>query len=252
LAALAQNLLYENQFVIHDKLEQEYQSTDRLWSQFYKDFSRFKGAFDAEVNKEMQVQRFGRVQALKIAQPLIQEKEREPSKEMKEHVLRRDNFTCQCCGYRYNKSFRSRKLETDHIVAYYFGGDNSESNLQVLCSPCNQNKKINSINFTISKTPMTNPKEWRSLPFTKINEGGYVDGDSYVNLLQRIVNSFYHCNAVAKINTIQQGKFKFRDVWEIELYSGNPPEWLIPHKQVLIELIKDALIYVKLKDIKIR
>ncbi len=244
LAELAHILLSENQFVIHDKLEQEYSSTNRLWSKFYKDFNRFKARFDVEVNKAIQIHRFGKVQELNISAPIITETGREPSEEVKERVRKRDNYTCQCCGYQYDKSIRSRKLEIDHIVAYHFGGDNTENNLQVLCSACNKEKKISSINFTIHKTAMSVPKDLSLL--------SCINGDTYANVLQRIVNFFYHCNAVCVINTVDNGKIKYRDIWEIELYSDNPTEWLLNHKQSILDFVQNSLNYPKLEDITIK
>lgn len=51
-------------------------------------------------------------------------------------VLSRDNYTCQSCG----KSSKETTLHVDHIIPISKGGKTEISNLQVLCSECNQGK----------------------------------------------------------------------------------------------------------------
>jgi 5-methylcytosine-specific restriction enzyme A len=52
-------------------------------------------------------------------------------------VYQRDNYQCQSCG----KKQPETELNIDHIIALATGGSNDMSNLQTLCSQCNQNKK---------------------------------------------------------------------------------------------------------------
>ena len=59
------------------------------------------------------------------------------AKAMRAHLLDRDGHTCGSCGYR---STSGLHLELDHIIPYKSGGFFVESNLQVLCQPCNVNK----------------------------------------------------------------------------------------------------------------
>ena len=56
---------------------------------------------------------------------------------VRKYVLQRNNYQCQSCG----KKNTETKLNIDHIVALANGGSNDISNLQVLCSKCNQKKK---------------------------------------------------------------------------------------------------------------
>ena len=58
---------------------------------------------------------------------------------VRKYVLQRDNYQCQSCG----KKNTETKLNIDHIIALAKGGSNDISNLQVLCSRCNQIKKAN-------------------------------------------------------------------------------------------------------------
>jgi 5-methylcytosine-specific restriction enzyme A len=50
------------------------------------------------------------------------------------YVLQRDRHQCRQCG-------TSTSLEVDHIIPLAVGGSNDLSNLQVLCGPCNRQKK---------------------------------------------------------------------------------------------------------------
>lgn len=75
-------------------------------------------------------------------------KRRYVSKAMREHILKRDNYTCQICGI--SKEFLDDYspglgdyllLEIDHITSVAEGGSgNDEKNLQTLCWRCNRKK----------------------------------------------------------------------------------------------------------------
>lgn len=51
-------------------------------------------------------------------------------------ILERDASTCRACG----ATGAEALLEIDHIIARINGGSNDDSNLQVLCRPCNRKK----------------------------------------------------------------------------------------------------------------
>jgi hypothetical protein len=55
------------------------------------------------------------------------------SETTKKVVFARDAGACQCCG-------SSENLEYDHIMPFSCGGDNSVSNIQLLCRSCNRSK----------------------------------------------------------------------------------------------------------------
>ena len=57
-------------------------------------------------------------------------------KGLKQQLMRRQDNTCVYCGHRRI----ARSLDIDHIVPAVRGGSNDISNLQVICSPCNQRK----------------------------------------------------------------------------------------------------------------
>lgn len=52
----------------------------------------------------------------------------------RERILRRDGFTCQCCGI-----VRSDH-EIDHRIPLEQGGSNGDSNLWTLCHDCHARK----------------------------------------------------------------------------------------------------------------
>nr|WP_315041341.1 HNH endonuclease [uncultured Moraxella sp.] len=55
---------------------------------------------------------------------------------LKDEILLRDNHTCQHCGR------IGGNLELDHIINKARGGDDSPSNLQILCKDCHQTKTL--------------------------------------------------------------------------------------------------------------
>jgi len=59
------------------------------------------------------------------------------TKELKEQIKKRDNYTCRICG-KYMPD--GVGLHIDHIVPISKGGKSIASNLQVLCSVCNGRK----------------------------------------------------------------------------------------------------------------
>lgn len=59
------------------------------------------------------------------------------TKELRNKVIIRDNYTCQSCG-KYMPD--EVGLQVDHIVPVSKGGKTVLSNLQVLCSKCNGKK----------------------------------------------------------------------------------------------------------------
>ncbi len=59
------------------------------------------------------------------------------TKELREKIMKRDNYTCRKCG-KYMPD--GVGLQVDHITPISKGGKTIEANLQVLCSKCNGKK----------------------------------------------------------------------------------------------------------------
>ena len=57
-------------------------------------------------------------------------------KGLKSRLMRHQSNTCSYCGHRRI----ARSMDIDHMTPVSRGGSNNESNLQVICRPCNQRK----------------------------------------------------------------------------------------------------------------
>lgn len=57
--------------------------------------------------------------------------------EVRKYVFERDRYQCKSCG----KTNLETNLTIDHIIPLARGGQNDISNLQTLCTACNQRKK---------------------------------------------------------------------------------------------------------------
>ncbi len=227
---------------IDDLLVQEFQSSDRLWQFFYRDFNRFSTAFDAERRRAIHQLKYGSTPgSTQISLPAPVAIIRELTERDKEMVFKRDNFKCLCCGKEKTDGKRIR-LEVDHIIPVKFGGQATFENSQTLCSVCNKAKGVNEINFKVYQTPLSSPK--RDLMLLDIGPSEYIAWG-----LQRIINLYYHCQAVANMEVDDRPRSRHRYHWEIELYSGNPPEWIEIHTKVLINHIHNVFGYELLKDL---
>ena len=60
------------------------------------------------------------------------------SKGLKQQLMRQQHNTCVYCGYRRT----APSFDIDHIIPVVRGGSNDQSNLQVICRPCNQRKGL--------------------------------------------------------------------------------------------------------------
>ncbi len=231
---------------IDDLLTKEYYSPEKFWKVFYKDYYRFSTAFDAERRRAIYKIKHGNEPQVNIPKPDFIQTKREPTEEEKEKIYKHDNYTCQCCGLVVNpNSKKERKfLHIDHISAYTFSGDTTETNLQTLCTKCNNYKNINEINFRVTTSKLLNPKDFETFDLDKKENLDVV--------LRRIINFFYSSKAVLNMNVATDGRNKYSKVWEIELYQGNNPAWLIQNKEKLISFIHNELNYKNITDIMVK
>ncbi len=207
----------------NEQLKAEYEKIDRYWNVIYSNYNRFKEQYDSCENRILNPP------PEPPQPPRDDPKKDEPTEETRRRVKRRDGKRCLCCGEK-----NSRLLQVDHIKPRYYGGDHSLDNLQTLCSQCNQIKGTETIDFRIHKTPLT------AAPFSLglsefIKAENHRDG--YRVSFRRSINFFYRCAAVNSEITVNSttGEELYR--WEISLYAGNNPGWVIPHlKQTLIDI----------------
>lgn len=246
LSQIAKELLKYNEFEVQEKLYSIYNDSALMWHVFYRSYDRFKTAFDAERNRIYHVHKFGNEPILVPNQHQNGTSNfRELTEVEKNQVLQRDNHTCQSCG-KTKEYGRKVKLQIDHIIPFKFGGETSILNSQTLCSTCNGIKDVNEINFKVYRTPLKAPKDLRPLltvPYSKVE----YDGET----LRRIVNLFYHCQAVSNIKWDNRPNSKYRYNWVIELFEGNNPEWLRSQKDELLSFIQKKLKYSDLKNIDV-
>jgi len=206
------------------QLKAEYEKTDRYWNIIYSNYNRFKEQYDACENRILNPP-----PEIKPPKKPIEDDEVELTEETKRLVKERDGKRCLCCGEE-----KSSLLQVDHIKSSYYGGAHSLDNLQTLCRQCNQIKGTETIDFRIHKTPLTAaPVPVRLSKFIKAEN----HREGYRISLRRSINFFYRCaavNAEIKVNS-STGEDLYR--WDISLFAGNNPGWVIPHlKQTLIDI----------------
>lgn len=161
--------------------------------------------------------------------------------ELRMQVFERDNFTCKCCG---KTTKRGRSLTIDHIRPVSMGGKSVLSNLQTLCSECNNMKDRQEIDFKITSSPLNEPK-----PLNLSLRPSQTEDPE--NILKRIINDMYHCRAVCNVKYHKRKSGEFYYKWAIKLYDGNNPAWLENHKDELLDYIHNVLHKEHVADITI-
>ncbi|MBD2562602.1 DEAD/DEAH box helicase family protein [Nostoc linckia FACHB-391] len=205
----------------YEYLSKEFSQPETLWKVFYKSLIRFETAVDAAIRNIINPKPEGEITPLVILTP--ERGVKELNEVEKEEVKKRDGYACLCCGVN-----TKGKLQIDHIKPFSMGGETSKENSQTLCVTCNRCKGQNEIDFRCNTTKLINPKNL-DLSFTS-------EGEKAIKALTRVVNFFYHCKAVSKIDWEV-----YTYTYNIYLYPSNNPEWLLKHKAELLKLIKNKL-----------
>ncbi|MEH2315549.1 DEAD/DEAH box helicase family protein [Nostoc sp.] len=209
----------------HEYLNEKFLDSRTLWKTFYKTLMRFETAVDAAsrnifYRKKNVIDPISSVIHISHVNP---KEPRELNEVEKEEVKKRDGYTCLCCGVN-----TKGKLQIDHIKPVSMGGETSIENSQTLCDTCNRCKGQNEIDFRCNTTKLSIQKNL-DLSFTS-------EGEKAIKALTRVVNFFYHCKAVSKIDWEV-----YTYTYNIYLYPSNNPEWLLEHKAELLKLIKNKL-----------
>lgn len=235
LEKIAQEVMHLNSIQQVNFLSSEFSKPGKLWKTFYKSFSRFKSAVDGVINSIL-LPSSDQAYPLPLPTP---RSPRELAKSEVEQVKKRDGHACLACDA------SGVKLEIDHIIPLSFGGETTLENSQTLCSICNGSryKGVNEINFRFNATQLRQPK--------LINLFLSHKGQNARRVVTRIVNFFYHCKAACQVNLHERRNGKYYSVWEICLYSGNNPEWLLNHKAELLKFVQHELGYSHVQDIKV-
>jgi len=204
---------------LDDSLRTEYERQDQCWRILFYNYTLFKSQFDACMNRLLDAKRHdgnAPVYVPAVSNPEAL-REREPSEKQKKQIRDRDQKACLCCGFR-------KYLQIDHIAPAYFGGVNSDNNLQTLCRYCNNSKGTRNINFRNDRTTLTQAphnlfecdlptKEQQLYPPTKLR-----------TFVRRTINLFYQCSAVSDIKIGLRGN-SLRH-WKVTLKPGNNPKWI--------------------------
>ena len=237
LDKIADELLNTPPLDIDIILKNKFNNVGLYWAFLYKTYDSFWDAFSKSQKRALNDRRG-------ISAPLNVEPEALQGEELtdniRQQVFVRDNYMCLCCGKRRR---RGVTLHADHILPIAMGGKNAVSNLQTLCKNCNTAKGVNEIDFRTNVTPLNKPKEGLILYDA-------VQSDHLDNAIARIVNEFYHCAAMVELRAHTRSNGQYYHKWEIVLYAGNNPEWLLIYKNSILDYIHSS--YPQVEDITIR
>lgn len=238
LDVLAKKLLRKTMLEADEISRGEFAKAGSLWRIFFKSYERFFTAVQAAMQRALYEEKYG-VDLSSGPTSRRPRRRRELSEAEKRQVKRRDGNVCLCCG----ATGKGVRLEVDHIVSYTVGGETSIENSQTLCSVCNGNKAINEINFLQTATQLRGQKQLEVLP--RFNQ------EDVKRWLMRLVNQFYHCRAVCDMRMHGRRNGRFYSTWEIELYEGNDPVWLVKHKNDLLRHIQGTFDYSHVSGIRV-
>lgn len=242
LDEIAKSLMNKDAIAKHIALQNEFNKSGSLWKVFYRDYYRFKSAYDAVENRLVYIMVNGKVsEEVSIGGEEGMETNREATEAEKEQVMRRDGYRCVCCG---KEKGRGVRLEIDHILPFSMRGVTSVENSQTLCKECNVRKGNNEINFRdIYKSNLKESKELNLIRRTS--------RELPQCTLRRTINFFYHCKAVSDIKFHVRSTGRYYTEWVIELFAGNNVDWLLNHEKELLRYIQVDLENPQVKKINI-
>jgi hypothetical protein len=192
-------------------LHLEYHRTDRFWRTIYPSFGFFSSQYDGCVRRILDVDNGSTSTELIYKPGVIIDKEL--SEADKKQVKKRDGYACLCCG-----ETKKGRLTIDHIVAAYYGINNSLDNLQTLCKICNSHKSINELNFRINKNDAM--KSPRGLFPDFARPKAYLVGEPEEWKSICVVTSTFSTSAPPLNRFALADKGLYFYEWQINLYKG--------------------------------
>lgn len=204
---------------------------NRLLKMVYSDFFKFEKAYDYELkvykNKKKPANQ------IKGETPEVKTNRLLDNEQITKEVLQRDGYQCLCCG---GKS----KLNKDHLHSFKHNEPTNDNPIlyQTLCKKCNNLKAANEFDFG-----KTNFKELKldsdlnrvksAIENNKLT-AKQIEGEAKF-IFPRIVNVFYATKAV-QMSTVEV-KNHGKAIWKLKLYSGINPEYILNHKDEILELL---------------
>jgi superfamily II DNA or RNA helicase len=238
LDKIAEELIDTSPRECNIRLKNLFNNEGRLWKILYGgNFNYFKKAFDNAINRILN----GYGSEFSSLPPVDSDDSTILTEEIKQQVLKRDNYQCLCCG---KERRRGVSLEIDHILPVTMGGKNVPSNLQTLCKQCNGIKGVNEIDYHSIISPLRAPKEMVLFDCTNT--------DDMDNFIARVVNHIYHCRAFCSLVYSTRKNGRYYNTWQIDLYNGNNPEWIEKYIPELLEYINHELGWDNVKDIVVK
>jgi hypothetical protein len=224
LDEIARKGLRQNALEIDEFLHREFGISGNLWKIFYKSYERFATAYHGALLRVLHVQRHG--DNPPPVPPSRPNRKRELSGSETAQVKKRDGQQGLCCG----ANGKGIRLQIDHITPWDLGGETTVENSQTLCSVCNRDTKLNALNFLQTASPLSAERELELLPRS--------GRENVSQAMTRLLNSFYRCHAVCDLRIHQRSSGQFYSKWEIELYSGCDPKWMMRHTKALVKHVQ--------------
>jgi hypothetical protein len=233
LDKFAEQWLSVSRLDVDTNLSNQFNDHGKYWHIFYKDFNTFTDAYYKSEKRVLDKRRGSVKKPTEKSVSGNGEAEELLTDKLRQEVLVRDNSSCLCCGKKQRKGV---VIEIDHIIPVYMGGKNVLSNLQALCHHCNGLKGVNTVDYRVNISPMSESKS--TLDFYES-----AGSDEPENAIARIVNQFYHCSAFRELKYNKRSSGKNYSTWEIVLFSGNQIAWLEKYTENLLEYIHNKLGY---------
>lgn len=224
---------------IYERCNFEFSKAGNLWRVFYKTPDRFIMASLASLARQAGMAVPPPNGKGRVYEPVLPRTGREPSLELTTQVKNRDRHVCLACG----ASGQGVRLQMDHIVPWALSGETVLENLQTLCSICNKVKDINEINFRSNVTQLMVSKGWEDQILKRILATGRTERvvEDASRSLRRLINFFYHCQAVYQLDIHKKRNGSNYARWKIQLYQGNDPAWLLNYRAELLQFIQKDL-----------
>ena len=121
-------------------------------------------------------------------------------KGLKHRLMRRQNNVCVYCGHRRT----APSFEIDHIIPAVRGGSNDESNLQVICSGCNQRKGLQTDKEFRARYARLVPQRRMTPPNSRISQREFKEETRRTTQLDS-VREFRKTRFISKRNKVVTG-----------------------------------------------